>query len=147
MQVAVQVVVVPASHQSAPSASARRDVSLPLGVVSPPHDLLVQRNRLQLPVNVVLVAVLGGVGERPDLDLPLGDPAHVVVLNGDPVHQGPEDLILDLLDAAVLVKVFGVSHHRRGDDLRQSAERQRCADESATTVGEIRRLGRVVPPD
>lgn len=84
----------------------------------PPHHLLVEEHRLQLPVHVVLVPVLGGVGERPDLDLPLGDSAHVVVLNGDPVHEGPEDLVLNLFDAAVLVEVLGVGHDGRGDDLR-----------------------------
>jgi len=83
----------------------------------PPHHLLIEEDGLQLAVHVVLIAVLCGVGKRSDLDLTFGDPAHVVVLDGDPVHQGPEDLILDLLDASVLVKVLCVGHHRSGNDL------------------------------
>lgn len=88
-------------------------------MILPPHHLFIERDRLQLSINVILVTVLGRVGERSDLDLALGDSAHVVILNGDPVHQGPENLVLDLLDAAVLVKVFGVGHHGCGDDLRK----------------------------
>lgn len=88
-------------------------------MILPPHHLLIEGDRLQLSINVILVAIFGCVGERSDLDLALGDSAHVVVLNGDPVHQRPEDLVLDLLDAAVLVEVFGVGHHCCGDDLRQ----------------------------
>lgn len=87
-------------------------------MILPPHHLLVEGHGLQLSVNVIIVTVFGCVGERSNLDLPLGDSPHVVVLDGDPVHQRPEDLILDLLDAAVLVKVLGVGHHCCGDDLR-----------------------------
>lgn len=90
----------------------------------PPHHLLIEGDGLQLSVHVVLVAVLGRVGERSNLDLSLGDSAHVVVLNGDPVHQRAEDLVLDLLDAAVLVEVFGVGHHCGRDDLKQAEYRQ-----------------------
>lgn len=90
----------------------------------PPHHLLIERDGLQLSIHVVLVAVLGRVGERSNLDLSLGDSAHVVVLNGDPVHQRAEDLVLDLLDAAVLVEVFGVGHHCSRDDLKRAEHRQ-----------------------
>lgn len=92
-------------------------------MILPPHHLLIEGNRLQLAINVILVTIFGCVCKRSDLDLALGDSAHVVVLNGDPVHQGPEYLILDLLDAAVLVKVFGVSHHCCGDNLRQEEDK------------------------
>lgn len=87
-----------------------------------------------MPINVVLVSVLGGVGEGPDLHLSLGDPAHAVILDGDPVHQGPEDLILDLLDAAVLVKVLGVCHHCRRDDLRQKGRKSQQSARSDSTL-------------
>lgn len=92
-------------------------------IIIPPHDLLIEGDGLQLSINVILITIFGCVGERPDLDLTLGHSAHVVVLNGDPVHQRSEDLILDLLDAAVLVEVFGVGHHCRGDDLEQGDNR------------------------
>lgn len=97
-------------------------------MILPPHHLFIERDCLQLSINVILVTILGCVGERSDLDLTLGDSAHVVVLNGDPVHQRPEDLVLDLLDAAVLIKVFGVGHHCCGDDLRQGEDKvtKRC---------------------
>lgn len=86
---------------------------------SPPHHFLIEGDCLQLSVHVVLISIFSSVCERSDLDLALGDSAHVVVLNGDPVHQRPEDLVLDLLDAAVLVEVLGVCHHCCGDDLRR----------------------------
>lgn len=84
----------------------------------PPQHFLIEGHGLQLTVHIIFISILGRVGEGADLDLTLCHSAHVVVLDGDPVHQGPEDLILDLLDAAVLVEVLGVSHGRRGDDLR-----------------------------
>ncbi len=92
--------------------------------IPPPHHLLVEEDCLQLSINIILITVLGGVGERSDLDLTLGDSSHVVILNGDPVHQRPEDLILDLLDAAVLVEVFGVGHHCRGNNLTRTRQVQ-----------------------
>lgn len=71
----------------------------------------------ELSVSIVVVAVLGGVGVRSDLQLPLHHAAHAVVLHRHPVHERAEDLILDLLDAAVGVKVLAQRHDRRGDDL------------------------------
>lgn len=100
-------------------------------MILPPHHLLIEGNRLQLSINIVLITIFGCVRERSNLDLPLGDSAHVVVLNGDPVHQRPEDLVLDLLDAAMLVEVFGVGHHCSGDDLRQ--EKGGCFGDNVLT--------------
>lgn len=87
--------------------------------ILPPHHFLIEGDCLQLSINIIFITIFGCVGKRSDLDLTLGDSAHVVILNGDPVHQRPEDLILDLLDAAMLVKVFGVGHHCCGNNLRQ----------------------------
>lgn len=123
MQVTIQVIIIPGRQES---DTININTSLINGaffqfnvVILPPHHLLIEGDRLQLSINVILVAIFGCVGERSDLDLAFGDSAHVVVLNGDPVHQRPEDLVLDLLDAAVLVEVFGVGHHCSGDDLRR----------------------------
>lgn len=91
-------------------------------MILPPHHLLVEEDRLQLSIHIVLITVFGCVGEWSNLDLALGDPSHVVVLDGDPVHERSEDLILNLLNAAMLVKVFGVGHHCCGDDLRERRE-------------------------
>lgn len=71
----------------------------------------------ELSVSVVIVAVLGGVSVGSDLELPLHHAAHAVVLHRHPVHEGAEDLVLDLLDAAMGVKVFAQRHDGRGDDL------------------------------
>lgn len=85
--------------------------------MSPPHQLLIEGDRLQLSINIILITISGCVGKWSDLNLTLDDPAYVVILYSDPVHQRPEDFILDLLDAAMLVKVFGVGHHSCGYDL------------------------------
>lgn len=129
------VAQVEAEWRQPPAVERVEQVQVPVQVVTvPPHHLLVEVDRLELSVHIVLVAVLGGVGEGADLDLPLGDPAHVVVLDGDPVHERAEDLVLDLLDAAVLVEVFGVGHDGRGDDLR-SGRRVEMVDEGDCSHG------------
>lgn len=99
-------------------------------VILPPHHFLIEGDRLQLSINVILVTIFGRIGKWSDLDLALGDSAHVIVLNGDPVHQRSEDLILDLLDATMLIEVLGVCHHCSGDDLRQEEDNclNSCAD-------------------
>ena len=86
-------------------------------VVVTPHDLLIQVDRLELSIDVILVSVLGGVGEGPYFNLSLGYPTHVVILNCNPVHERPEYLVLNLLDAAVGIKVLRVSHDSCGNDL------------------------------
>lgn len=129
MQVPIQIIVIPGrpenyTNQHLASANTNGALISVNMKILPPHHLLIEGDRLQLSVNVILVTVFGCVGEWSDLNLTFGDTAHVVVLNGDPVHQRPEDLILDLLDATVLVKVFGVGHHSCGDDLKQSQFRK-----------------------
>lgn len=86
----------------------------------PPHQFFIKVDGLQLSINIIFISILGGIGKRSNLNLPFGDPAHVVILNGDPVHKRPKNLVLDLLDAAMHVKVFSVGHHRCGYDLRQA---------------------------
>lgn len=112
------VTQVVAERRQACAAAGVQQVEVPIEViVVPPHDLLVQVHRLELAIDVVLVSVLGSVGEGPYFNLSLGDPAHVIILDGNPVHERPEYLILDLLDAAMSIKVLRVSHYGCGDDL------------------------------
>lgn len=92
-------------------------------ITLPPHHLLVEGDCLQLSINIILIIIFGRIGKWSNLDLTLCDSAHVVILDGDPVHQRSKDLILDLLDAAMLIKVFGVGHHCSGDDLRRGKDK------------------------
>lgn len=56
-------------------------------VILPPHHLLIEGDGLQLSIDIILITIFGRVSKRPDLDFTLCHSAHVVILNGDPVHQ------------------------------------------------------------
>lgn len=124
MQIPVQIVIISERTESIIGDYYLAPVfSFFNAVILPPHHLLIEGDGLQLPVHIVLVTIFGRVSKRPDLDFTLRHSAHVVVLNGDPVHQRPENLILDLLNAAVLVEVLRVGHHCCGDDLGTTEDR------------------------
>lgn len=71
----------------------------------------------ELSVPIIIISVLSGVGVGPNFELSFHHPAHAVVLHGHPIHEGTEDLILDLLDATVSVEMLTQCHHSGGDDL------------------------------
>lgn len=71
----------------------------------------------ELSISIIIITVLSGVGIGPDLQLSFHHPPHTVILHGHPVHEGAEDLILDLLDAAMGVKMLTQCHNSCGNNL------------------------------
>lgn len=73
---------------------------------------------MQLAVCVVLVSVAGHVAVHAHSDVTGGGPPGRVVLDGHPVGDGLQDLVLDLHHLAVGVEHLGVLHQVGGDDLQ-----------------------------
>lgn len=88
-----------------------KQVDVPVEVVAvTPLRALVHRGALQLAVCVVLVGVPGHVAVHADSDVTGGYAPCRVVLNGHPVGDGLQDLVLDLDHLAVGVEHLGVLH-------------------------------------
>lgn len=75
--------------------------------------------RLKLPVSIVLVRVACDIAVHANADVTDGDTAHAVVLNGHPIGDGLQDLILYFDHLTVSVGDLGVLHGVGGDHLVQ----------------------------
>lgn len=92
------------------------DVSVEVVAVAPLRPLI-DRGALQLAVCVVLIGVAGHVAVHAHPDVTGGGAPRGVILDGHPVGDGFEDLILDLYHLAVGVEHLGMLHEMGGDHL------------------------------